>query len=121
MNRKKQIRANFRNAVFERDKHTCRCCNTKGISRQDGETPNLDGKSAAFLDAHHITDRSEMPNGGYVEENGITVCDACHLKAEKFHSTSGESWKEGFHPDDLYVIIGSSKDEAWEASLSLSK
>lgn len=26
------------------------------------------------LDAHHITDRNEMPNGGYVPENGISLC-----------------------------------------------
>jgi len=100
---KKGIRDKFRNDVFGRDKLTCRVCNT---TRQETE-----------LDAHHITDRHEMPNGGYVKENGITVCkDECHMKVEQFHITGGEEWVEGLHPDDLYKIIGSSKELAIEKS-----
>lgn len=114
MSKKKLIRSTFRKAVFERDEYTCKCCGVKGVSRQDAESSDL-----PVLDAHHITDRSEMPNGGYVPENGITVCDDCHLKAEKFHCTAGEEWELGFHPNDLYGIIGSSKDVAWLASLQL--
>ena len=59
-----------------------------------------------------------MPNGGYVKENGISVCDDCHLKAEAFWST-GEAI-EGFSPDDLYKIINSSFDEAVKSSIELS-
>ena len=92
---KKDIRKNFRNAVFKRDNYTCKVC---GTQRTEDE-----------LDAHHITDRSEMPNGGYVVENGITLCkDDCHLKCEKYHITEGEDWEDGLHPDDLYEMIGSS-------------
>lgn len=65
------------------------------------------------MDAHHITDRNEMPNGGYVKENGITLCkEKCHMKAEKFHMTGGKEWEDGFHPDDLYEKIDSSKGKA---------
>lgn len=59
-----------------------------------------------------------MPNGGYVKENGISVCDECHLKAEEFWST-GEA-VEGFSPDDLYKLINSSFDEAVKSSTKLS-
>lgn len=111
--RKKLLRAQFRKDVFDRDRHKCRCCGKSGYDRQDepvvGKVP---------LDAHHITNRDEMPNGGYVKENGISVCDDCHLKAEAFWST-GEAI-EGFSPDDLYKIINSSFDEAVKSSIELS-
>jgi len=55
-----------------------------------------------------------MPNGGYVKENGVSVCDECHLKAETFWST-GEAI-EGFAPEDLYNLIGSSLEIAVNAS-----
>ncbi len=103
---KKQLRNGFRNDVYERDKHECRVCGRK------------DGK----LDAHHITDRTEMPNGGYVKENGITLCsneDGCHLKAEKFHMSDNKEWVKGYHPDDLYKLIGSSYEEAFLKSEAL--
>ena len=99
---KKKIRENFRNEVFERDKHKCRRC----------------GISNVKLDAHHITDRSEMPNGGYVKENGITLCDTengCHMKAEQYHI--GNKVEEGFMPDDLYKLINSSYELAYSKSL----
>lgn len=103
---KKDIRKNFRNAVFKRDNYTCKVCGTK--------------QEESALDAHHITDRSEMPNGGYVKENGITLCkDECHMKCEKFHITGGEEWEDGLHPDDLYKMIGSSYDLACLASEKL--
>jgi hypothetical protein len=68
----------------------------------------------AILNAHHITDRHEMPNGGYVLENGITLCDiqnGCHWKAEAFHR--GEQVENGFSPAELYERIGSSYDCAY--------
>jgi hypothetical protein len=66
------------------------------------------------LDAHHITDRNLMPHGGYVAENGISLCAGCHQLAEVYHSTGIAA--EGFHPDDLYRIIGSSLEKATDAS-----
>lgn len=106
MNRKKLIRSKFRTAVFKRDKFACKMC---------GKHP----KSTDELDAHHITDRNEMPNGGYVPENGITLCPACHVKAEMFHS-SGESY-EGYSPEDLYEVIGTTYDQAHAASERLDE
>ena len=102
---KKLIRQKFRNDVFKRDKYTCQICGKKNTT-----DPN-------FFDAHHITDRSEMPNGGYVKENGITVCEnLCHMKCEKYHISGGLEWEDGLHPDDLYQKIRSSKELAIEKS-----
>lgn len=97
---KKQVRAAFRKAVFERDNFQCVKCSSKPV--------------VAELAAHHITDRNKMPNGGYVTENGITLCENCHIKAELFHAM-GEAPK-GFSPDDLYQTIDSSKEKALQAS-----
>jgi len=91
---KKQIRENFRTVVFTRDHNKCVFCDKQAV------------------DAHHITDREEMPNGGYILENGISVCEEHHLMCEKFHITGGKEWYYGFHPNDLYKIINSSKELA---------
>lgn len=100
-NRKKAIRESFRNKTFDRDGYRCRGC-------QRADAP---------LDAHHVTDRNLMPNGGYVPENGISLCLDCHEKAEVFHSTG--TAVEGFSPADLYKLIQSSYDLAVKASNKL--
>lgn len=101
--KKKLIREAFRTAVFKRDNNKCVFCDCK-----------------SDLDAHHITDRTEMPNGGYVKENGITLCPVHHMEAEQFHISGGTKWVEGKHPDDLYQIIKSSKEQAIKASERLA-
>lgn len=101
--RKKRIRARFRNSVWSRDNHQCVMCGAAGVD----------------LDAHHITDRHMMPNEGYVPENGISLCDTCHWKAEEYHRTDHQEWEEGWHPDDLYDKIGSSYEKAYAASKRL--
>ena len=97
---KKLVRAKFRDSVFARDGHKCVFCDI---------TENLD--------AHHITDRNLMPNGGYVKENGITLCPIHHELAEVFHSTGKSAL--GFSPEDLYKHIDSSLEDAIEASRKL--
>lgn len=105
---KKQVRNAFRDAVFARDEYKCVKCGYNGDQKRSADwrakyRPNV-------LDAHHITDRHEMPGGGYVLENGISLCDECHMKAEMFHAT-GQSFP-GYSPEDLYRAIGSSKELA---------
>lgn len=101
---KKLVRQQFRAAVFARDGYACRGCgHAAGHARAGAE-----------LDAHHITDRSAMPGGGYVPENGISLCAACHRKAEAFHS--GEPMPDGFSPDELYQRVGSSEQVARAAA-----
>ena len=92
---KKTARKNFREAVFARDGHACVFC---------GATESLD--------AHHITDRSLMPNGGYTPANGITLCPEHHLDAEAWHRAGQREWVEDMHPFELYEKIGSSLSDA---------
>jgi len=61
-----------------------------------------------------------MPNGGYVKENGISLCDTeygCHKKAEQFHL--GNDVEKGFMPEDLYKLINSSYELAYKKSEEL--
>lgn len=103
---KKQTRQIFRSSVFSRDKFTCQVCGKKRVE--------------VDLDAHHITDRSLMPNGGYVKENGISVCkDPCHMMVEQFHISGHSQWIDGLHPNDLYKKIGSSYELAYKKSENL--
>jgi len=81
--------------VLERDKMACVICGW-----------SLDPEK---LDPHHITDRHEMPNDGYVPENGITLCPVCHRGAE-----------DGIYSqEELYRKIGSSKEKATEMARQL--
>lgn len=108
---KKTIRNNFRTTCLDRDKDTCVMCGKKANSRED---------ALSIFDVHHITDRSLMPNGGYVKDNGITLCkDTCHLKAEAFHSTGIAI--EGYSQTDLYLKINSNYEKAVETSKKLVK
>ncbi len=102
MKTKKELRKTFNSRVFKRDKNKCVMCGKTGR-----------------LDAHHIQDRHLMPNGGYVPENGITLCagddqDNCHWKAEQFHCTGVAH--PGYSQDDLFNKIGSSLEQAIAAS-----
>jgi 5-methylcytosine-specific restriction endonuclease McrA len=105
---KKVIRKLFRDACYKRDKFCCVMCGMKSSKE----------KAEADLDAHHITDRRLMPHGGYVKENGISLCAECHQKAEIYHSTG--TALEGFAPDDLYKKINSSYEKAVESSKKLN-
>ena len=102
MKKKQLIRMKFNEDVFKRDNYKCVFCT---------ETKNLD--------AHHITDRNEMPNGGYVKENGISLCPEHHIEAEVYHSSNKTEWINGMHPDDLYKKINSSYEQALEMSKRL--
>lgn len=95
--KKKAVRAAFRDAVFARDRRRCVVCRRDNIP----------------LDAHHIHPREDMPHGGYVMENGITLCDTedgCHAKAEAY--LQGRSKDPVFEPACLFGMIGSSLERA---------
>jgi 5-methylcytosine-specific restriction endonuclease McrA len=105
--RKKQVRQAFRDAVYRRDRHRCAVCGHR-------PRPEEWDKDRPPLDAHHITDRNEMPNGGYVVENGISLCDACHLLAEAEHN--GQEPAPGYSRAELYARVSSSFEKAYAAS-----
>lgn len=108
MSNKKEIRRKFREVCLKRDKLTCRKCTLKAKSFEEAEK---------IFDVHHITDRTLMINGGYVLENGVTLCHPCHEKAEQFHSTGTACI--GYSVEDLYEVISSSLLKATEASEKL--
>lgn len=112
---KKQIREIFRNAVFERAKYKCQGPGCNFISN---------AKSAQKeLDAHHITPRVRFPNCGYVKENGIALCEPCHMRAEEtlFASYFSSILDDNeFHYLNLYKIIHSNFDQALKADQKLS-
>jgi len=91
MKKKQLIRYNFREEVFKRDDYRCRCCGIKDVK----------------LDAHHIIDRNNMPNGGYVKENGISLCEPCHEKAEFEHQ--GMEPLPGYSRRELFLLINSNE------------
>jgi RNA ligase len=55
----------FREGVFSRDRNLCVNCGNPG------------------KDAHHLLERRLFRDGGYYLNNGVTLCAACHLEAEK--------------------------------------
>lgn len=59
---------NWRKAVYERDKYTCRICGSQG----------------GRLNADHIKPWSLYPDLRYDIENGRTLCVACHRKTDTF-------------------------------------
>lgn len=118
---KREVRRRFREAVFKRDRNTCVVC---GLVSADGTE----------IDAHHVWPREKMPNGGYVRENGVTLCDhaktgtsatGCHARAERIlaaHLELGEDLPTEGDPDHevgphaLYQKIKSSRAQAEAAS-----
>ena len=100
-NMKKNIRKKFRDEVFERDGYKCKICGDN-----------------SKIDAHHITNRNEMPKGGYIKENGITLCDksnGCHWKAEMYPKQNFQEYS----PESLYKMINSSYQIAYKKSEKL--
>jgi len=94
----KMLRKKFREKCFARDNHLCVVC----------------GHPATAV--HHIIDRHHLPNDGYTDKNGISLCDVCHSQAEVFHNSGGTMSFVGYCPEDLSQLIGSSSKEAEEAS-----
>jgi hypothetical protein len=105
---KKEIRKKFRDVCLKRDKYACVICGLKASSPEEAEN---------IFDVHHIVDRNELANGGYVLENGITLCHVDHLKAEHYHSTGVAL--PGFSIEELYKKIGSSREKAFDSANKL--
>lgn len=77
-------------------------------------------QALAPLDAHHITPREQMPGGGYVKENGISLCDkpgGCHAMAEMW--LAGKEQNDQFSIENLYKLISSSVELAVKESNKL--
>lgn len=66
----------WRKKVFERDLYTCACCGCK----------NGNGKYIKLV-AHHIKNWKDNIDSRYDVDNGVTLCEECHIK---FHSMFGK-------------------------------
>ena len=67
---------NWRKSVFDRDCYTCQCCGAR----------NGNGKSVV-LASHHIENWATNEEKRYDIDNGVTLCDDCHVR---FHSIYGK-------------------------------
>lgn len=66
----------WRKSVFKRDLYTCKCCGDKsGVGNK------------VELNAHHIKNWKDNEDLRYDINNGITLCDKCHID---FHSKYGK-------------------------------
>lgn len=79
----------WRKAVFQRDKYTCQCCNSRN---GNGHTINLH--------AHHIRNWKDNPNSRYDIDNGVTLCDVCHYK---FHSIFGKYNNDEIQLENFFI------------------
>lgn len=59
---------NWRSAVFERDKYTCRNCKKSGV----------------YIEANHIKPWALYPEMRYEVSNGETLCKPCHMQTETY-------------------------------------
>lgn len=102
--KKKLARQKFRDEVLKRDRNKCVICKTEDN-----------------IEAHHIVDRELMPGGGYVKENGITLCREHTEMAEHHRQEDGVEGEEAYAPNKLYLKIGSNHDKALKASERLER
>ena len=82
-------RDSFRVRVFDRDKYKCVNCGEPAV------------------DAHHIMERRLFHDGGYYINNGVSLCEDCHILAEKTLLSTDElrekaSITERILPEHLY-------------------
>lgn len=103
---KRRLREAFKTATFLRDSYACVTCRI------------YYNRVRVAVDAHHIINRNEMPNGGYVRSNGISLCADCHEMAE--HTLIGMRTASGWEPPVLYHLVGSTFQQAYDDSKRLA-
>lgn len=84
----------WKRKIFERDDYTCQCC----------------GKRGGNLNAHHLYNFSEYKDLRYDINNGITLCEKCHLinYPGSFHAIYGE---RNNTPWQIHEFINNNKEK----------
>lgn len=65
----------WREKVFKRDNYACQKC---GVRCGEG--------SVIYLTAHHIKSFAKFPDLRFDISNGLTVCEDCHCKLDKYRN-----------------------------------
>lgn len=63
----------WRKKVFERDDYKC-------------QGKNCDTVGTHYVTAHHIKSFAKYPDLRYDVSNGITLCEECHCKVDKYRA-----------------------------------
>jgi len=72
----------WKKEVLKRDKYLCREC----------------GKNSNKLTVHHVLPYSVFPELRHEKENGITLCNPCHMKTETYAGRVNHKRREDFLP-----------------------
>ena len=76
----------WREAAYNRDGHTCQCCNIRGGS----------------LEAHHIDSWKDHKDDRFNIDNGVTLCETCH---KAYHKACHKRWKNEVNHNSFYCWI----------------
>lgn len=78
----------WRKAVYHRDNYTCQCCGVHG---------------STDLNAHHIMNWKDNPDLRFDVNNGITLCESCHLL---FHHLYGKRYNDSDQLSSFISMYG---------------
>lgn len=81
--RKKPEYRDWRKNVFGRDRYTCQCCGAHSGN----------GKSV-WLEAHHIFNYKDYPEKRFDVDNGITLCQQCHIDFHKIYGKKNNNQEQ---------------------------
>jgi hypothetical protein len=101
INKGSQLLLEWSRAVKERDKFTCKMCET--VLGQSDE-----------LHAHHIYSKKDHPSLKYVVENGISLCKTCHI--DRVHN-NGELCEAIEEAKEMMLDLDWDEIEQWNEAV----
>lgn len=83
---------NWRKEVYKKNRYTCQCC---GVKSSKG--------NHVVLNAHHLYNWHDYEELRYDIDNGITLCDKCHIE---FHRIYGKRFNNKNQMDEFICEYG---------------